>query len=88
MRIQNCWPAPRARTAGLAAAADLDPIPCKPGLRGMNVFERRIEEGLLLRHAGDSIAVGPPFISTVDEIVNMGEGLRRAIRHVIQHGNA
>ena len=54
----------------------------------MNVFERRIEEGLLLRHAGDSIAVGPPFISTVDEIVNMGEGLRRAIRHVIQHGNA
>ena len=72
------------RSMGLAAAVDIDPIPGKPGLRAMRVFERALEEGLLLRLAGDSIAVGPPFISTVDELTAMGEGLRRAIRHVIK----
>ncbi|APV49504.1 aspartate aminotransferase family protein [Betaproteobacteria bacterium GR16-43] len=76
------------RNFGLAAAVDLEPIPGKPGLRGMKVFERAIEEGFMLRVAGDAIAVGPPFISTEDEIARMGEGLRRAIRHVFQQGNA
>jgi beta-alanine--pyruvate transaminase len=75
------------RNMGLAAAVDLEPIPGKPGLRGMKVFERGLEEGLLLRLAGDAIAVGPPFISTADELTQMGEGLRRAIRHVFQQGN-
>ncbi len=72
------------RNMGLAAAVDLEPIPGKPGLRGMKVFERGLEEGLLLRLAGDAIAVGPPFISTEDELTQMGEGIRRAIRHVFQ----
>ena len=76
------------RNMGLAAAIDLDPIPGQPGLRGMKVFERGIEEGLLLRLAGDSIAVGPPFISTTDEITKMCEGLGRAIAHVMQQTNA
>ena len=71
------------RNIGLAATVDLEPIAGKPGLRAMRVFERGLEEGLLLRVAGDSIAVGPPFISTADEIASMGEGLRRAIRHVM-----
>ena len=69
-------------------AVDLDPIPGKPGLRGLKVFERGLEEGLLLRLAGDSIAVGPPFISTDDEIEQMGAGLRRSIQYVMQQGNA
>ncbi len=76
------------RNMGLAAAVDLEPIPGKPGLRGMKVFERGLEEGLLLRLAGDAIAVGPPFISTEDELARMGEGLRRAIRHGFQQANA
>ena len=54
----------------------------------MKVFERGLEEGLMLRLAGDAIAVGPPFISTEDELAGMGEGIRRAIRHVFQPGNA
>jgi beta-alanine--pyruvate transaminase len=76
------------RNMGLAAAVDLEPIAGKPGLRGMKVFERGLEEGLLLRLAGDAIAVGPPFISTPDEITKMGEGIRRAIRHVFAEGSA
>ena len=72
------------RNMGLAAAVDLEPMAGKPGLRAMRVFERGMEEGLLLRLAGDSIVVGPPFISTPDEITKMAEGIRRAIRHVMQ----
>jgi len=53
-----------------------------------DAFLARYEEGLLLRLAGDAIAVGPPFISTADEIAKMGEGIRRAIRHVFAQGNA
>ena len=34
----------------------------------------------------DTIALGPPLISTIDEMHAMGDGLRRAIRHVMaQH---
>ncbi len=76
------------RNMGLAAAVDLEPIPGKPGLRGMKVFERGLEEGFLLRVAGDALAVGAPLITAEDELTQMGEGLRRAIRHVFQLGNA
>ena len=71
------------RNMGLAAGIDLEPIAGKPGLRAMRVFERALDEGLLLRFTADTIALGPPFISTVDELHAMGEGLRRAIRHVM-----
>ncbi len=72
------------RNFGLTAAIELDPVPGKPGLRAMRVFEAGIEEGLLLRMAGDSIAMGPPFISTEGEITNMIDALRRAVRSAMQ----
>ena len=75
------------RNMGLAAGIDLQAIAGKPGLRGMRVFERALDEGLLLRFTGDTIALGPPFISTVDELQAMGEGLRRAIKHVMAQGD-
>ncbi len=68
------------RNIGLAAAVDLEPVPGKVGLRALHTFEAGIEEGLLLRFTADTIAMGPPFISTRDEIEAMGEQLRRAIR--------
>ena len=71
------------RNVGLAAGIDLEPIAGKPGLRGMEVFERGLDEGILLRFTSDTIALGPPFISTEDELHSMGEKLRKAIRHVI-----
>jgi beta-alanine--pyruvate transaminase len=71
------------RNMGLAGGIDLEPIPGKPGLRAMRVFERALDEGLLLRFTADTIAIGPPFVSTVDELHAMGDGLRRAIRHVM-----
>ena len=68
------------RNVGLAAAVDLDGIPGKVGLRALRTFEAGIEEGLMLRFTADTIAMGPPFISTRDEIEALGEKLRRAIR--------
>ncbi len=75
------------RNFGLTAAIELDPVPGKPGLRAMRVFEAGIEEGLLLRMAGDSIAMGPPFISTEGEITNMIDALRRAVRSAMQQAD-
>ena len=68
------------RNIGLAAAVELEPIPAKPGLRALKVFERGLEEGMLFRFTGDTIAMAPPFISTRAEIETMVEKLRVAIR--------
>ena len=56
------------RNFGLSGAVELDPVPGKPGLRSMKVLEACIERGALVRVAGDAIAVGPPFISTSEEV--------------------
>src|SRR6266852_5555292 len=68
------------RNIGLAAAIELEPVPAKPGLRALKVFERGMEEGMLFRFTGDTIAVAPPFISTKLEIEKMADKLRVAIR--------
>ena len=68
------------RNLGLAAAVDLEPVPGEPGLRALKVFEEGLRAGQLLRFTGDTIAVGPPFISTEQELVRMADALRKAIR--------
>ncbi len=68
------------RNIGLAAAVDLEPLPGAPGTRALKVFERGLREGQLLRFTGDTIAVGPPFITTDAELGRMAEALRTAIR--------
>jgi len=70
------------RNLGMAAAIELAPISGQPGLRAIRVFERALDEGLLVRFSGECIALAPPFISTPDEITAMIEGLRRALRAV------
>jgi beta-alanine--pyruvate transaminase len=72
------------RNIGLAGAFDLEPVPGQPGLRGRQVFERGLEEGILLRFTGDTIAVAPPFISSRTDIERMGEAIRRALRRSCQ----
>jgi beta-alanine--pyruvate transaminase len=68
------------RNIGLVAAVELEPIAGKPGLRALKVFERGMEEGMLYRFSGDTIAMAPPFISTKAEIERMIEVLRGAIQ--------
>jgi beta-alanine--pyruvate transaminase len=68
------------RNIGLAAAVDLEPLPGAPGMRALKVFERALREGQYLRFTGDTIAVGPPFIATAEELARMVDALRTAIR--------
>jgi beta-alanine--pyruvate transaminase len=68
------------RNIGLAAAVDLEPFPGQPGLRAVKVFEQGLRDGQLFRFTGDTIAVGPPFISTEQELRGMADALRKAIR--------
>ena len=68
------------RNLGLAAAVDLEPFPGAPGLRAVKVFEQGLRDGQLFRFTGDTIAVGPPFVSTEAELGGMAEALRKAIR--------
>lgn len=68
------------RNAGLSAAVELESIPGQVGARARKVFDRGIEENMLFRFTGDTIAVAPPFIATEDEIGRMIEALRTCIR--------
>jgi len=70
------------RNFGLAAAIELNPIPGQPGVRGVAVLERGLQEGLLLRVTGDTIALAPPFICSAQEIQSMIESVRRTLRAV------
>jgi beta-alanine--pyruvate transaminase len=70
------------RNLGLAAAVECAPVAGQPGLAAMRVFERALDEHLLVRFSGDTIAVAPPFICGESDILAMVEGLRRALRAV------
>jgi beta-alanine--pyruvate transaminase len=68
------------RNLGLAAAVDVTPVPGKPALRAFQVFEQALQRGLLLRFTGETLALAPPFISTVDEVQGAVATLREALR--------
>jgi beta-alanine--pyruvate transaminase len=68
------------RNCQLAAAVEMSPMDGKPGLRAIRVFEEALKRGVLFRFTGDIIAMGPPFISTPDELRRMVDVLRESIR--------
>ncbi|MBB5206906.1 aspartate aminotransferase family protein [Chiayiivirga flava] len=65
-----------------AAAVELAPLPGKPGLRAIRLFEDALKRGLLVRFTGDTIALAPPVISTEAEIHRLVDTMREAIRAV------
>lgn len=71
------------RNLGLAAALELKPVDGKPGLRAIRVFEAALDQGLLVRASGDTIAVAPPFITTETELKDMGTGLAKALKQAL-----
>ena len=68
------------RNFGFCGAVDVQPWPGQPGLRAMRIFEAAMTHGVLLRFTGDTIAVGPPFIATPDDLQHLVEVLRTCIR--------
>ena len=65
-----------------ACAFDLTPLPGAPGLRAVRLFEDALKRGFLVRFTADTIALGPPVISTESEIHALFEALRASIRAV------
>lgn len=59
------------RTIGLVAGIELQPRTGAAGARGLEIFRRCFDEGLLVRVTGDIIALSPPLIvseTQMDEI--------------------
>ena len=52
------------RNIGMVGAIELAPRPGAPGARGMEIFVKAFESGLLVRSAGDIIALSPPLVFT------------------------
>jgi beta-alanine--pyruvate transaminase len=69
------------RGFGLLGAVDLEPQG-KPGERGFKVLCKAFEEGLVLRAAGDSIVLAPPFAATPEQIEEMVSLMRKVIKAV------
>ncbi|MGA8056134.1 MAG: aminotransferase class III-fold pyridoxal phosphate-dependent enzyme, partial [Burkholderiales bacterium] len=70
------------RNLGLIAIVEVAPRPGKPGARGYDVFVDCFQKGVLVRAAGDTLALSPPLIvekSHVDQMVGtLGDALERA----------
>ncbi|QDH25278.1 aspartate aminotransferase family protein [Neokomagataea tanensis] len=71
------------RNIGLTAAVDMAAAKGGVGERGLQVFERGLKAGLLLRCTGDTISFGPPFISTPSQLQDMVETVRGLIQSVV-----
>jgi beta-alanine--pyruvate transaminase len=67
------------RSLGLVAGVELEPRPGAPGARGMEVFQRCFDAGLLCRVTGDILALSPPLILEQAHIDRMVEVLRAAL---------
>jgi beta-alanine--pyruvate transaminase len=68
------------RDCGLIAGIELAPRPGKPGQRGMEVFRRCFDEGVLTRVTGDIIALSPPLIVEKPHVDRLMGTLETAIR--------
>src|SRR5579883_3426851 len=69
------------RTVGLAAGIDLASRPDAAGLRAYEVMERGFhEQNVMMRIAGDSLALSPPLIASEAQISEIFDKVGRAIR--------
>ena len=69
------------RNLGLAAAIQIEPVAGEPGRRPWALSKAAWKRGLYLRFGGDTIQLGPPFISEaedIDEICNILSDVLRA----------
>jgi beta-alanine--pyruvate transaminase len=71
------------RTIGLVAAIELASKPGAVGARAYEAMERGFHEfGLMMRIAGDTIALSPPLVITKDEIGELVEKMGKVLRAI------
>jgi beta-alanine--pyruvate transaminase len=72
------------RTVGLAAGIDLASRPGAPGKRAYEVMERAFHDiGVMVRVAGDTLALSPPLIVSEAQIGEIFEKVGQAIKAVM-----
>ena len=68
------------RNFGLMCGVELAPVAGHPGKRAYETFLKCYEKGVLVRSAGETVALTPPLIATrehVDQIVGtLGDALK------------
>jgi beta-alanine--pyruvate transaminase len=69
------------RNIGLVAGIELEPRDGAPAARGMDVFHRCFDEGLLIRVTGDIIALSPPLIIERGQIDEMFAKIAGVLAH-------
>ena len=69
------------RNFGLTAAIELEPGET-PGARGRQIFHACFDEGMLVRAAGDIIALSPPLIISPAQIAEVADRLRTILRRL------
>jgi len=77
--LKQCAPITDIRNIGLMGALDLEPVPGEPARRGITLFERAFEAGLVVRTAGDTLALCPPLVTQPDELDMMFDRLEQAL---------
>jgi beta-alanine--pyruvate transaminase len=70
------------RNLGLVGAIELESLPGKPGARGVDCLQRCYEAGLLIRVAGDIIALSPPLIIEKEHIDRLFELLTQVLKEL------
>ena len=68
------------RNIGLVGGIELAAIPGEPAKRGFDVFLDCYDKGLLVRTTGDTVALSPPLIIEKNQIDQIVDTLRGAIR--------
>ena len=68
------------RNLGLMGGIELDPIPVSPGKRGNDTFVTCYQNGVLVRAAGDTIALTPSFIASKHHIDKIIDTIKTAIK--------
>ncbi|WP_241550276.1 aspartate aminotransferase family protein [Acidithiobacillus sulfuriphilus] len=70
------------RNLGLMAAIELEPRPNAVGARGYDAQVQALQRGLLVRAAGDTIALSPPLIVEGTHLDRIIQTLRDVLRHL------
>ncbi len=71
------------RNAGLAAGIDIEPDVKAPGRRGYDAMRAAFaDENMVIRVAGDTIALAPALVATESEIGRMVDGVRSVLARI------
>jgi len=69
------------RNLGLVGGIELAPLPGQPAKRAFDIFLDLYDQGLLIRTTGDTLALSPPLIISAEQITQVVEMIRAALRH-------